>query len=74
MGYLVKNLILIIDMKNLFVVMAIVGLMGCGNQGECENCETAAQDSTAHVAPVDSVHELLDSLETLPAETPEPAQ
>jgi len=61
-------------MKNLFVVMAIVGLMGCGNQGECENCETATQDSTAHVAPVDSVHELLDSLETLPAETPEPAQ
>ncbi len=54
--------------------MAIVGLMGCGNHGECENCETATQDSTAHVAPVDSVHELLDSLETLPAETPEPAQ
>ena len=61
-------------MKNLFVVMAIVGLMGCGNHGECENCETVAQDSTAHVAPVDSVHKLLDSLETLPAETPEPAQ
>jgi hypothetical protein len=74
MGYLVKNLILIIDMKNLFVVMAIVGLMGCGNHGECENCETAAQDSTAHVAPVDSVGELLDSLETLPSATPEAAQ
>ena len=61
-------------MKNLFVVMAIVGLMGCGNHGECENCETAAQDSTAHVAPVDSVGELLDSLETLPSATPEAAQ
>jgi len=75
MGYLIKNLILIIDMKNLFIVLAAVGFMGCGTQGDCENCENATtQDSTVHVAPVDSVGELLDSLETLPSATPEAAQ
>lgn len=62
-------------MKNLFMLFAVIGMVSCGtSEGECENHEAPAdtvvvvEETTLDVTEIETVGELLDTLELIPSE------
>ena len=62
-------------MKNLFMLFAVIGMVSCGtSEGECENHESPAdtvvvvEETTLDVTEIETVGELLDTLESIPSE------
>lgn len=62
-------------MKNLFMLFAVIGMVSCGtSEGECENHEAPAdtivvvEETTLDVTEIETVGELLDTLESIPSE------
>lgn len=66
-------------MKNLFMLLAIFAMVSCGSsEEECTNHETTVEtevvteetveDTSFDVSEIETVEELLDTLETLPSE------
>jgi uncharacterized protein YcfL len=66
-------------MKNLFMLFAIFAMVSCGSsEEECSNHETTVEtevvteetveDTSLDVSEIETVEELLDTLETLPSE------
>ena len=65
-------------MKNLFMLFAIFAMVSCGTSEEnCEHhktkCETTTvtEETSLDVTKIETVEELLDTLETLPSEPTE---
>ena len=62
-------------MKNLFMLFAVIGMVSCGtSEGECEHHEAPAdtvvvvEETTLDVTEIETVGELLDTLESIPSE------
>ena len=62
-------------MKNLFMLFSVIGMVSCGtSEGECENHEAPAdtvvvvEETTLDVTEIETVGELLDTLESIPSE------
>ena len=62
-------------MKNLFMLFTIFAMVSCGSsEEECTNHETTietevvTEETSLDVAEIETVEELLDTLETLPSE------
>jgi len=66
-------------MKNIFMLFAIFAMVSCGtSEEECTNHETVVEETvveetiveetTLDVSGIETVRELLDTLETLPSE------
>ena len=65
-------------MKNLFMLFAVIAMVSCGtSEGECENHEAPAdtvvveetvEETTLDVTEIETVGELLDTLESIPSE------
>jgi hypothetical protein len=62
-------------MKNLLILFAVIGMVSCGtSEGECKHHETSAdtvvvvKETTLDITEIETVGELLDTLESIPSE------